>query len=56
MMELKDYRILAQTDLLIMLTDELSFTTGFNYRFDTRPFPGAPKTTYYLKNGLLLEF
>lgn len=56
MKEFQDYRILSQTDLLIKLTDNLKFKTGFNYRFDTRPFPGVPKTTYYLSNGVVFEF
>lgn len=56
MKELKDYRILSQSDLLIKLTDDLKFKTGFNYRFDSRPFPGVPEVTYYLSNGLVFEF
>ncbi len=56
MKEMQDYRILSQSDLLIKLTDNLKFKTGFNYRYDTRPFPGVPKTTYYLSNGILFEF
>lgn len=56
MKELKDYRILSQSDLLIKLTDDLKFKTGFNYRFDSRPFPGVPEVTYYLSNGILFEF
>jgi hypothetical protein len=56
MQDLKDYRILSQTDLLIKLTDDLKFKTGFNYRYDTRPFPGVPKITYYLNNGIVFEF
>jgi len=56
MQELKDYRILSQTDLLIKLTEDLKFKTGFNYRYDTRPFPGVPQVTYYLSNGVVFEF
>ncbi|HWA05738.1 MAG TPA: DUF481 domain-containing protein [Ignavibacteria bacterium] len=56
MRDLKDYRVLSQSDLLFKIFENLKFKTGFNYRFDTRPFPGVPKTTYYLSNGLLFEF
>lgn len=56
MKELKDYRILSQTDLLIKLADNLKFKTGFNFRYDSRPFPGVPETTYFLSNGILFEF
>lgn len=56
MRDMQDYRILSQSDLLIKLTDNLKFKTGFNYRYDTRTFPGVPKTTYYLSNGILFEF
>lgn len=56
MKELKDYRVLSQSDLKIKLTEDLKFKTGFNYRYDTRPFPGVPQVTYYLSNGILFEF
>lgn len=52
----KDYRLLSQSDLLFKIFENLKFKTGFNYRYDTRPFPGVPKTTYYLSNGLVFEF
>lgn len=56
MQDLKDYRILSQSDLMFKIFDNLKFKTGFNYRYDTRPFPGVPKTTYYLSNGLVFVF
>jgi hypothetical protein len=56
MRELADYRLLSQSDIMFKIIDNLKFKTGFNYRFDTRPFPGVPKTTYYLTNGLVFEF
>ncbi len=56
MRDLKDYRLLSQSDILFKIFDNLKFKTGFNYRYDTRPFPGVPKTTYYLSNGLVFEF
>ena len=56
MRDLKDYRLLSQTDVKFKIFDHLKFKTGFNYRFDTRPFPGVPKITYYLNNGLEFEF
>ncbi|MEO8514539.1 MAG: DUF481 domain-containing protein [Ignavibacteria bacterium] len=56
MKDLKDYRLLSQSDLIFKIFDNLKFKTGFNYRYDTRPFPGVPKTTYYLSNGLVFEF
>jgi len=52
----KDYRVQSQSDLLIDITEDLKFKTGFSYRFDSNPFPGIPKTTYYITNGLLFEF
>jgi hypothetical protein len=56
MKDLKDYRILSQSDLVFKVFENLKFKTGFNYRYDTRPFPGVPKTTYYLSNGIVFEF
>lgn len=56
MLDLKDYRVLSQSDLMFRIFENLKFKTGFNYRFDTRPFPGVPKTTYYLSSGLRFEF
>lgn len=56
MQDLKDYRVLSQSDLIFKIFENLKFKTGFNYRYDTRPFPGVPKTTYYLTNGLRFEF
>jgi len=56
MRDFKDYRVLSQSDLMFKIFENLKFKTGFNYRFDTRPFPGVPKTTYYLSNGLRFEF
>lgn len=56
MRDLKDYRVLSQSDVMFKIFENLKFKTGFNYRYDTRPFPGVPKTTYYLSNGLSLEF
>ncbi len=56
MRDFKDYRLLSQTDLKLKIIDHLKFKTGFNYRFDTRPFPGVPKVTYYLNNGVEFEF
>jgi len=56
MQHLKDYRILSQSDVMFKIFENLKFKTGFNYRYDTRPYPGVPKTTYYLSNGLVFEF
>ena len=43
MRDLKDYRILSQSDLIFKIFENLKFKTGFNYRYDTRPFPGCAK-------------
>ncbi|HEY3251606.1 MAG TPA: DUF481 domain-containing protein [Ignavibacteria bacterium] len=51
-----DYRVQSQTDLLIDITENLKFKTGFTYRYDSNPFPDIPKTTYSLSNGLVFEF
>ena len=56
MRDLKDYRVLSQSDVMFKIFENLKFKTGFNYRYDTRPFPGVPKITYYLTNGLRFEF
>lgn len=56
MRDFKDYRIHSQSDLVINLTEDLDFKTGFTYRYDAAPFPGIPKETYYLSNGLVFEF
>lgn len=53
---LKDYRINSQWDLIINMTEDLDFKTQFIYRYDSDPFPGIPKETYFLFNGLLFEF
>jgi hypothetical protein len=52
----KDYRIQTQEDLIIDITDDLKFNTGFSYRYDSNPFPDIPKNTYYMYNGLIFEF
>jgi hypothetical protein len=56
MADLKDYRISTQSDLLFEIFENLNYKAGFTSRYDTRPFPGVPKVTYYLTNGLLFEF
>ncbi len=53
---IKDYRIASQSDLEFEIFEDFNFKTGFSYRYDTTPFPGVPKTTYYLSNGLEFEF
>lgn len=52
----KDYRYTSQSDLSIKITKNLKFVTGFNYRYDSDPFPNIPKVTYYLSNGLKFTF
>jgi hypothetical protein len=52
----KDYRIHSQWDLVFNLTEDLDFKNGFTYRFDSAPFPGVPRETYFLYNGLLFQF
>lgn len=56
MQNFKDYRINSQTDLTIKMTEDLDFKTQFIYRFDNAPFPGIPRETYFLFNGILFEF
>ena len=56
MKNIKDYRILSQSDLLFKVFDDLKFKFGFNYRYDTQPFPGVLKVTYYLTNGIVFSF
>ncbi|MBZ0202847.1 MAG: DUF481 domain-containing protein [Ignavibacteria bacterium] len=53
---LKDYRIASQSDVKFEIFEDFNFKTGFSFRYDTAPFPGVPKTTYYLTNGLEFEF
>jgi hypothetical protein len=52
----RDYRILLQSELKIKIFKNLSFVSGFNFRYDSYPFPDVPKTTYSLFNGLEFEF
>ena len=54
--DLKDYRIASQTALKIKIFQKLSFTTTFNYRYESVPFPDIPKSTFSLTNGLSLSF
>lgn len=54
--DFKDYRINSQFDLVINMTEDLDFKTQFVYRFDNAPFPGVPRETYFLYNGLVFEF
>lgn len=56
MHDLKDYRISSQSNLLFGVFENLKFKTGFSYRYESRPFPDVPRTTYYLSNGLVFEF
>jgi Protein of unknown function, DUF481 len=51
-----DFRVVSQTDLLIGITENLKFKTGYLYRYDSMPFPNIPKVTYGLTNGLVFEF
>jgi hypothetical protein len=51
-----DYRISSQTNIDFKITHNLKFSTGLSYRYDSLPFPGIPKETYYLANGLKFSF
>jgi hypothetical protein len=52
----KDYRIASQSEILFKITGDLKFITGFNYRYESAPFPGIPRETYSLANGLKFAF
>lgn len=53
---IRDYLVASQNKLNIELFKGLSFTTEFNYRYDSNPEPDIPKSTYVLTNGIALEF
>ncbi|MCX7878889.1 MAG: DUF481 domain-containing protein [Ignavibacteria bacterium] len=54
--DFKDYIFYSQTELLFEITEQLDFKTGFTFRYDSNPFPGIPKKTYFISNGLVFSF
>lgn len=51
-----DYRILLEAGLGFDLFSGLMITTGLNWRYDSRPFPGVESYDLALSNGLTLTF
>lgn len=51
-----DYRILLEAGLGFDLFSGLMITTSFNWRYDSRPFPGVESHDLALSNGLTLTF
>lgn len=51
----KNYRLSADWLLKVDFTKKLSFTVEFEYTVDKNLPPGAPATTYALRNGITLS-
>lgn len=51
-----DYKLIAETGLIIELEDKISLSIGFNYRFDNMPADGISKNDYKSEMGLLFSF
>jgi len=51
-----DYRFANNTRLSFGISKNLSFTTNFNFLYDSRPPLDVPKINYQVKNGLNYRF
>ncbi|MDF1695817.1 MAG: DUF481 domain-containing protein [Saprospiraceae bacterium] len=54
--DFKDYRLANNTQLSFGITDQLKFTTVFNFLYDSRPPAEVPTINYQVKNGLSYTF
>jgi uncharacterized protein DUF481 len=51
-----DFKLIAETGLLVAFEEKVSLSIGFNYRFDSRPADGIKKNDYKTEMGLLFSF
>ena len=51
-----NYRVLLSTQLVMLLSKHLSYKTGYDLYYDSRPLPGIPNRTYAFRNTLALDF
>lgn len=54
--DFNDYRLSNNTRLNFVITRNLSFTTDFNFLYDSRPPVDIPSINYQVKNGLNYRF
>jgi len=54
--DFNDYRLSNSTRLNFGITDNLSFTTDFNFLYDSVPPEGVPNINYQVRNGLSYKF
>ena len=50
-----DFKLIAETGLVIEIEDKISLSIGFNYRFDNAPADGIEKNDYKTEMGLLFS-
>ena len=51
-----DYRLSNNLDILLKITQRLSYVMTLEYILDNKPLPGIPRNIYSLKNGLVFDF
>lgn len=54
--DFSDYRISLNLDMVIRISQRLSYITSLEYLSDNRPLPEMPRNIYSFKNGLLFDF
>ena len=54
--DFNDFRLSNSTRLNFVITQNLSFTTDFNFLYDSRPPEDIPSINYQVKNGLNYRF
>ncbi len=53
---LDDYRILNEIRIKFKFAKHLSFTTGWDYLYDSKPAANTPKLNYSISNGIEFSF
>ncbi len=53
---LSDYRILNEVSVKFKFIKHFSFTTGWNYLYDSKPAATIPKLNYSISNGIEYDF
>lgn len=51
-----DYRISNNLDIVLKITQRMSYVMSLEYILDNKPLPGIPRNIYSLKNSLVFDF
>ena len=51
-----DYRISNNLDVVLKITQKMSYVMTLEYILDNKPLPGIPNNIYSLKNSLVFDF